>query len=222
MQRTDPADRLATAALRQLVEIWKDPWIKSLARRYAGDPDMADDALQSAFCAVARVSHLDRVENLRAYFCRVLIHEVHRERAQLRAALVEDFDRVTEEWQGAIDSHRTSPPSLGNAVCITLQGMSWLKRLVDEREHLLAGVPARSNDPGRYRAVIYAVAELILRAGIGGDADEADANDALCASYPEYFRQLGVTPNARDQRFHRARMDVRALLQNVVSHDEIL
>ena len=41
----------------------------------AGDLDVADDALQSAYCAVLRVEHLARVENLRAYVARVHIHE---------------------------------------------------------------------------------------------------------------------------------------------------
>jgi len=222
MRRTDPPDRLTAAAVGQLVEIWKDPRTKNFARRYAGDPDVADDALQSAYYAVARLNHLDQVENLWAYFRRVLIQEVHRERGQLGAALVEDFERMTEERQDAIASHRTSLPSFPNAVCTSLQGQSWLERLVDERDGLLAGIPARSDNPGRYRTVIYAAAEHILRAGIHGDADDADANDAFRASYPEYFRQPGATPNTCDQRLHRARMDVRALLQCVVSRDEIL
>jgi len=221
MHSTDPAGRLAAAALRQLVEIWKDPRIKSLARRHAGDPDVADDALQSAYYAVARVNHLDQIENLRAYFCRVLIHEAHRERGQLRAALVEDFDRVAEERPGAADGHRTSPPSFQDAVCASLLARSWLKRLAGQRDGLLAAVPARSDDPGRYRAVIYAVAENILRAGISCDAVDVDANDAFRAFYPEYFRQPGATPNTCDQRFRRGRMDVRALLQSVISHDEL-
>ena len=108
MHSTDPADTLADA-LQKLEEIWKDPRTKSFARRYAGDPDVADDALQSTYYAVARVNHLDQVENLWAYFCRVLIHEVHRERGQLRAALMEDFDRVAEDRHGTADFHRASP-----------------------------------------------------------------------------------------------------------------
>ena len=69
--------------------------------------------------------------------------------------------------------------------------------------------------------MIYAVAEQILRAEISDDASEADMNDAFRASYPEYFQQPGTAPNARDQRFRRGRMDVRALLQRVVRHNEL-
>ena len=219
MHSIDPADRLA--ALQQLEEIWKDPRTKSFARRYAGDPEVADDALQSAYYAVARVSHLDQVENLRGYFCRVLIHEVHRERNQLRAALVEELDHMAEDRHGAADCHRAPPPSFQDAVCISLLGRSWLKRLADERDGLLAAVPARSDDARRYRAVIYAVAEHLLRAGISGDARETDMNVAFRVSYPEYFQQPGTAQNTCDQRFRRGRMDVRRLLRSVVSRDEL-
>lgn len=220
LSTTYPADRLA-AAREQLVEISMDRRIKSLARRHAGDPDVADDALQSAYCAVLRVEHLDQIENLRAYFCRVLIHEVHRERGQLRAVLVEDFDRVAEENQGAVGCHRSSPPCFQDQVCTSLQVQSWLKRLIDERDDLLSAIPARSHEPGCYKALIYAAAEQVLHAGMSGDVAEADTNDMLRASYPEYFQQPGTAPNTCDQRFRRARMDVRALLRSVVSHDEL-
>lgn len=223
MLSTYPEDRLP-AARRQLVEIWMDPGIKKLARRKAGDPDLADDALQSAYCAMLRVD-LDQVEDVRAYFARVLLHEVHRlhrQRRQLRAALVDDFDRMAEERLGAIGCHRTPPPCVHDAVCASLQGQSWLKRLADRRGDLMASVPARSRDAVRYRAVIYAAAEKILRAGMRGDVSEADTNDTLRASYPEYFQQPDATPNTCDQRFCRARVDIRALLRSVVSHDELV
>ena len=214
-------DRLADAR-RQLVEIRMDPGMQKFARRKAGDPDMADDALQNAYCAVLRREHLDEIEDLRAYFARVLIHEIHRERGQLRTPLVDDFDRVAEERLGAIGCHRTPPPNVQDVVCTSLQGGCWLKRLADERGDLLASVPARSRDAGRYRAVIYAAAEHILRAGISGDVSEADTNETLRASYPEYFQQPDAAPNTCDQRFCRARVDIRALLRTVVSHDELI
>lgn len=220
MYCTDLQDMLI-AARQELAEIWKDPRIKSLARRQAGDPDVADDALQSAYYAVARMKRLDQVENLRAYFCRVLIHEVHRERGQLRAVLMEDFDRVAEERQGTVGCRRMSPPSFQDAVCISLLGQSWLKRLVDERDGLLGAVPARSDDPSRYQAVIYAVAKQIVHGGINGDVGDTDANDAFRTSYPEYFQQPDTASNTCDQRFRRARMDVRALLRSVVRRDEL-
>ena len=111
------------------------------------------------------------------------------------------------------------PLASKNAVCTSLQVQSWLKRFAHERDGLLVSIPARSYDSGRYRAVIYAAAEQILRAGMSGDVCEADTNDTLRTSYPEHFQQPGAAPNTCDQRFSRARMDVRAVLRNVVSYD---
>ena len=81
----------------------------------------------------------------------------------------------------------------------------------------MAALPRRSDDPDRYRAVIYTAAEQILRDAITGEASEADANDAFRASYAEYFDQPGTPLNTRHQRFRRARMDVRELLRTIVS-----
>lgn len=215
MYSIDPADGL-TAVRQELVEIRQDPRIKRLALRYAGHPDLADDALQSAFYAVARLKNLAQIENLRAYFCRVLIREVHQARGQLGAAPVEDFACVAETRQD-----RMSPPSIEDAVCASLQARSWLERLVIERDALMAAVPARSDDPGRYRAVIFDSAEQVLRDGINGEFSEGGTNPAFRMAYPEYFDQPDASPNTSHQRFRRARVDLRALLQVVVSQDEI-
>lgn len=91
----DTTDAL-TAAHQQLVQIWEDPRTRSVAKRHAGHLDCADDALQSAYHIVARLKNLDQIENLRAYFHKVLIREVYRERCQFGAALVDDFVRLAE------------------------------------------------------------------------------------------------------------------------------
>jgi DNA-directed RNA polymerase specialized sigma24 family protein len=74
-----------------LLAILDDPKVRSLARRRAGDSELAMDALQAAYCAVARVEDPTAIRNLRAYFCQVLTHEVYRLLGQLGATLVEDF-----------------------------------------------------------------------------------------------------------------------------------
>lgn len=71
--------------------------------------------------------------------------------------------------------------------------------------------------PDRYRAVVYAAAEQILRDLISGESSEADSNEAFRASYPEYFDQPGAAPNTRHQRLLRVRADTRALLQAAIS-----
>ena len=96
-----------------------------------------------------------------------------------------------------------------------------LKRLTDQRDHLLSAIPARSDDPGRYRAVGFDVAEQILRDVLNGEASDADSNEAFRAVYSEYFDQPDAAPNTLHQRFRRARTDVRALLQAVVRRDEL-
>jgi Sigma-70 region 2 len=220
MHSTDPASRRATAR-QQLVALCQDPWIKDLARRYARDPHLADDALQSACCALLQFKQLDQIENLRAYFCRVIIHEVYRERGQFRATLVEDFGHVLDEHQASANCHGTAPPSFEDMVCTSLQAQSWLRRLVDEGGSLTAAVPARSDDPRRYRMVIYTTAQRILLDGIDGESSEADSNDAFRGAYPEYFDDPYVSPDTRHQRFHRARVDVRTLLQSVVDPKDL-
>ncbi len=69
--------------------------------------------------------------------------------------------------------------------------------------------------------MIAVAAEQVLRDAIDGVSGESDSNDAFRAAYPEYFDQPGATPNTLHQRFRRAREDVKALLQTVVSRDEL-
>ncbi len=218
MSSIKPADPPA-AARQQLTEIREDPRIKRLALRYAGHSDLADDALQRTYYALVQLKNLDEIENLRAYFRTVLIREIHRERNQLGAALVEDFTRVVETCQGA--GTPVSPLPIDDSVGFSLQARSWLERLANERHGLLAGIPARSDDPVRYRAVIYAAAEQVLRDGINAEPSDADTNDAFRAAYPGYFDRSDCPVNTRHQRFCRARDDVRELLQVVVSRDEL-
>jgi DNA-directed RNA polymerase specialized sigma24 family protein len=215
MDSINHADGLA-AARQQLAEIWADPRIKAFARGYARDPQVADDALQSAYLAMARLKHLDQIDNLRAYFCRVLVRAVHHERGQLGALVIDDFTRLTDEHDGAADSRRVSPTGFEDDACTSVQAWSWHKRLVGARDQLMGTVSARSDDHDRYRTVIFAAAEQILLDGISGEQSEADTSDAFIASYPEYFDQPGASRDACHQRLGRARADVRKLLRAVV------
>jgi DNA-directed RNA polymerase specialized sigma24 family protein len=212
---------IQAAARQQLAEILEDPRIRGLAMRYAGHPALADDALQSTYYAVARLEHLGQIQNLRAYVCKALIREIHRERSQLGAIVIDDFARIADEHQDAAGCHPAAPPSVEDAVCTSAQAEAWLERFAAQRNYLRAGVPARSADPDRYRAVICDAAGQLLYDGINGEPSEADTNPALRAAYPEYFNQPDAEPNTLHQRFCRARTDVRALLQAVVRRDEL-
>lgn len=205
MNSTGPEDRL--------IEIWADPRIRGLARRWAGNAETADDAMQGTFEAIARLPHLAEIENLRGYFIRVLRRMVYRELGQLNAVPADDFTRMTEK--------RQSTPSFEDDVCTSLQGRARYERFRAERGRLVLKVSARSADPARYRIVIGDTAEQILQAGIRGEPSEADLPPALRAAYPEYFAQPGVPANTRDQRCHRARKDVRKLLKAAVPRSEL-
>ena len=220
MHSINPEDWRETVR-QQLAAIREDPRIVGLALRHAGDPDLAEDALQSAFIAVAWLENLEEIKNLRAYFCTVLVREVYRQRGQLGACLVEDFVRVAEAHQDSAGCHPVAPPRTDEAACRSVQGQIWLERFATGRDCLRAAIPARSSDPDRYRAVIDAAAEHILRDGINGEPRGADTNDAFRAAFPDYFDQPGAAVNTLHQRFRRARADVRALLQAVVNRDEL-
>ena len=217
MESTDPAGSPADARQR-LLEIWADPQVRGYARRYARDPDLADDALQSTYMTMARLKHLDQIENLRGYFYRVLRREVARELGHLGALVAEDFMRLAEEQEGdGVTSGRAPPTGFEEAVCSLLTFRTLLNQLTSAHRDLMATVAARSGDPDRYRAVVYAAAEAILRAGLSGDSSDADSNEAFRAAYPEYFDQPGAAANTRHQRLLRARADIRSLLQAVIS-----
>jgi DNA-directed RNA polymerase specialized sigma24 family protein len=74
---------------RELMAIRENPKVKSLALRHAGDLDLAEDTLEDAVWAVGQQDP-QTIKNLRAYFCTVLIHKVHRLRNQRGAASVAD------------------------------------------------------------------------------------------------------------------------------------
>jgi DNA-directed RNA polymerase specialized sigma24 family protein len=220
VESIDPAESRA-AACQQLAEIREDPRIQRLALRRVGHAALADDALQSTYYALARLENLEQIQDLRAYFCKVLIREIYRERGQLGATLVDDFARVADAYRDAVGCNPASPPAVDDEVCTSLQGQVWLDRFAAQGDRLQAEVSARSADPARYRTVICAAAGYVLRDGINGETSQADSNPALRAAYTDYFAQPGASANLLHQRFRRAREDVKVLLQAVVSRDEL-
>ncbi len=216
MSSGDPAGRVMDARCR-LISIWRDPQIRGYALRTAGDCDVADDALQSTYYGIAKLKHIAQIENLKAYFYQVLRREIARERGQLGAILVEDFTRAAEDRQSVTCAPGESSAGFEDHACVSAQFWYLRMHLLADRDKLLAAVPARSADLGRYRAIIYAAAEQILSDGMKSEPSEADGNEAFRLSYPEYFAQPGASANTCHHRFVRARADVRALLQAVAS-----
>lgn len=205
---------------QELLEIWRDPRIRKFALWRAGDPDLAEDVLQETYHAVAGRKHPERIEDLRAYFCRVLINKVYELRGQLGATLVEDFESLVETREHGVVCSLVTPP-FDEMIATSMVAQTRLERFAAQRERLRVAVAGRSADPGRYRDLIVAVVEQVLRDNLGGDVSEADSNQALRAGYPEWFGPKERADNNAHQRFTRARADVRDLLKAVVNRDEL-
>lgn len=202
----------------ELLPIWEDPEVRRFAARRAGDPDLTQDALLQAVCAVARVKDLERISDLKAYFCRVLVNEMYHLRGQLGAARACDPVTLAE----MSDAEKPGSPSDEAMVVTRLMARTWLVRFSAQRDDLRASVPGRSGQADRYRDLIVAVAERVLHAALDGGVSRADANEALQAAFPEWFGQSGSAENACHEHLSRARRDVQDLLKAVVSRDELL
>ncbi len=202
----------------QLAVIRQDPKVTGLALKWAGDPDLADDALQDVYCRLAARSRSDlaRIENLYAYFVTTLKHQVYRQYSAGR-------DLPLEAAASAPPTSAQPGPSrpVDQAVCNALRDQSWLERFAAHRDCRLARIPSRSADPARYRAVVYAAAGQLLGDTLNNEPSDADSNAALRAAYPGYFAEPGAKPNLLYQRCRRAREDVKTLLQTIVHRDEI-
>ena len=194
----------------ELLEIWADPEVRKLAAWRAGDPDLAQDALLEAVYAVARVGDLDRILDLKAYFCRVLINKSHRMRSQLAAA--GPYDPAAAP---------ASPPPDGMATT-RLLAQAWRRSFSTDRDGLRDSVPGRSPEPDRYRALIVRTAEHILCTALDGSVSWADCNEALQAALPDWFGRPGSHENTCHKHLSRARGDIRDVLRAVVRRDDLL
>lgn len=172
---------------------------------------------------MGRARNPQRIENLRAYFCTVLIREVYRLRGQLGTTPVDDFEGLVETCPRGVTLCGPAPaPPIDEALGMRLMAEAWMERFYARRACLRAAVPARSSAPERYRDLIVAVAEQVLRDAINGEASQADFTKALRAAYPQWFAQPGCAANTCHQRFRRARVDVQELLKTIVNRDELL
>ena len=186
----------------------------------AGDLELAEDALQQTYDSMARIKDPGGIQDLKAYFYRVLIRAIYALRAQLGAILPSDFTGLADANQGNI-SGGALPRPVDETVAVDLLARGWLERFIAERASLFAAVPGRSSDPGRYSELIVSVAEQVLRSLVAADVCDADGNQALRVAYPEWFAELGGKVGNAHQRFSRARADVRGLLRMIVNRDEL-
>jgi DNA-directed RNA polymerase specialized sigma24 family protein len=212
---TTPAGR--PDYLRQLQALLEDPQVRRIALRRAGDPDVAEDALAEAYCAMVRVADPDRIVDVRAYFCRVLIHEIYRLRGQLGATPTDDIAALAD----ASASVAGGRAPFDETVTMRMLVRTWLTCLTAQRHMLVALVPGRSPNPGRYRAVIVSAAGRLLLSLVTGDANEADISVALRTAYPEWFAAGGCEAGNAYQRYSRARADIYQVLRNIVSREDL-
>jgi hypothetical protein len=212
------ADR--SSYLDQLTLIREDPQVKKLARARAGDPDMAEDALQETFYLMAKIRQPQRIDDLRKYFYKVLIRSIYRLRGQLGAVAVDDAGGLVDASGRGLGGE-PSPPLFDEVTHTNMVARNWHDRLGKQRVALTGSVPGRSPEPGRYRDVIMTTAEGMLLAIVTGDFREVDLNLALRAAYPEWFAERRVAMGNIHQRLTRARSDIRDLLKTVISLDEL-
>jgi DNA-directed RNA polymerase specialized sigma24 family protein len=202
-----------------VARVAQDPAIRGLAVARAGSRELAEDALQETYWAVARVKDPGRIQDLRAFFVTSLIHEINHQRARSTLVPVEDIDTTAE--QGRSSSSTGSPPSsVEDEASLRLLAEALLTLLNHDLDQLLVSVPGRSPDHGRYRTAIVAAAKTILLLLLEGPVASADWNAVLQAEYPQWCGEPGLTRDTTHQRLSRARHDIRALLQRSLSRYE--
>jgi hypothetical protein len=208
----------STDFYRELLAIAGDPRVVSLARRRAGDYDLAEDVIQEALYSVSRVSDPERIADLRAYFCTVVIREAGRLRSVQRALPFDDPEVATSARR--VDGG--APRTLEDAVVARLMAKTWLSQFRQRKQELRAAVPGRSTHPECYRDHILSATEAFLMAAALDEASEKGTREKLLDGYPAWFAEPGCAKNARDQRFSRAHADVLALLRQVVAREDLV
>jgi len=207
---------------RRLSEIRQDPQVISLAFRWAGHRELAEDALQTAYYRVASVQHPERIVNLRAYFLRTLKNEITGLYSPRQpVVLVDDLEALNPPQPGSPLYGPAYEPAVDDQACRALQTQIWLERHAAQPDSILAGIPARSDDPGRYRTLAYALVKPVLLGHLSLEANDPDFPKAIRAAYPEYFDQSGAAPNTLHQRISRARDDIKVLLRAIIKPDEL-
>ena len=112
-----------------------------LARARAGDHELAEDALQQTFEVMAQITDPERIEDVRAYFCRVLTRVINALRGQLGAVLLDDFASTADACQGGSRSEALPRP-LDESVVVNLLAHGWLGRFITRcRIHQFPNAP---------------------------------------------------------------------------------
>jgi len=199
----------------------KDAAIRRLAERRAGSRDLAEDALQETFRAVAQTQNPEAIENLRAFFCKSLIHAIYRQLTLSGPIPAGDIGAIADSRQGLSSSGTSPPASVASEADLRLLAEVALTRLERDRADLMAMIPARSDDSRRYRCAIIAAAGTILRLLVEGPVTMADWNAVLRSEYPPWCDEPGLAHDAMYQRLSRARADVQVLLRAILPRERL-
>ena len=201
-----------------LADLAQDSAIRRIALRRARSRELAEDALQETYRTVAQTANPEAIEDLRKFFCKSLIHTINRLLSLNAPIPADDIDAIADSCQ----SLRTSPvDSVEDEAQLRILAEAAFTRLERDRGGLLATIPARSDDPLRYRGAILAAAGTILYLLLRGPVTTADWNSALRSEYPQCFDDPGLPSDAIYQRLSRARADMKLLLQVIIPRDRL-
>jgi DNA-directed RNA polymerase specialized sigma24 family protein len=213
----DRSGRQKAGFLDDLAALVQDPAIRALARHRAGSRELAEDALQDTFYYAARKSP-EEIRDLLSFFCKSLTRTIDRELARSAARPTEDIAAIADSRPGLSPPGTAAADSIAGEVHLRALTEAAFNRLERERQRgeLMAMIPARSEDPRRYRATILEAAEKILRLLCEGPVPAADWNAVLTSEYPQWFDESGLAYDGQYRRLSRARADVRMLLRAVL------
>ena len=207
-----------------LARIVSDPEMLRRAVRRAGCRELAEDAMQETARAILQRKSPDAIENLRGFFYVALIREIDHQLGRPAAILTGDIGAPSDPGQDC-GSLLTSPrqAAIQDEVHVRILAAAVFQRFERQqtRDKLMALVPARSDDPHRYRTAVLFVARSLFELLLDGYVATADWNVLLKVAYPQWCDEPGMAPAAIDQRLSRGRRDVQSLLRSLVSRDQL-
>lgn len=209
---------------QELARIAADPEMFRRAVRRAGSRELAEDAMQETVRAIVDRKSPAAIENLRAFFYVALIREIDHQLGRPAAIPAADIGALSDRGQdrGSLSIAPLQAP-IQDEAHMRILAEAVLARFDRGRasDMLMTLVPARSDDPRRYRTAIVAAARAVFDLLLDGHVTAADWNAILKAAYPQWCDEPGLARSAIDQRLSRARRDVQSLLRSLISRDQL-
>ena len=208
---------------RQVQEILRDPKVIAFAVRRARNPDLADDALQSAYLHIISVEHPENIRNLRSYCFTTVANEIRALYTLPRPVLVDDVETITAPQPSLALYGPVCERSVADQACTTAQAQVWLTRHAGLRGSSPATVPGRSARPRPIPRGHPRRRETgSPRPAQPGPVATLPSPMVLGVAYPPPTSPTRPPlPNTLHQRISRARDDIKALLRSIVNRDEL-